>query len=144
MAHSRAHVQRIWAITAPSLWAVIVFFMHVIHVDQQRVSTFKIPHADKIVHLTFFLVLAFLISRAQKLFYPNAGRLSVLFALIICAVYGGVLEWLQSQLENNRMSDWKDWLADVAGACIGVLLARKKILSIFFGHQVGKAHQDFL
>jgi VanZ family protein len=140
MAGPRPHVHSIWTITVPSLWTVIVFFMHVIHVDPHSVSRFKIPHADKVVHFTLFLVLAFLWTRAQRYFNPHSKRSAVFFILVICASYGGMLEWLQSQLGSNRMSDWKDWIADVLGTCTGAWLAGKKILSVLFGHQVGEAH----
>lgn len=144
MARNGAHVQRIWTITVPSVWTVIVFFMHVIPVDPNRVSRFKIPHADKLVHFTLFLVLAFLWIRARRYFNQHTTRNALLIILALCALYGGTLEWLQSQLGSNRMSDLKDWIADVLGTCTGAWLAGKKLLSVFFGHQIGEAHQDFL
>jgi VanZ family protein len=137
-------VQSIWTITVPSLWTVIVFFLHVIPVDPHSVSRFTIPHADKLVHFTLFLVLAFLWMRAQRYFNEHTKNYALLVLIIICASYGGMLEWLQSRLGGNRMSDWKDWVADVLGTCTGAWLAGKKILSVFFGHQIGEAHQDLL
>jgi len=85
----------------------------------------KIGISDKVAHLTAFFCLAILLNltlmyqRKSKLFYENAS----LITLIICLFYAGVDE-LHQMLIPGRSAELLDWLADGAGAFLGILMVK--------------------
>lgn len=80
--------------------------------------------ADKVVHAIMFGVLAAVFvwdeNRGRGVERLNARKL--LKAVGLSAVYGGVIELAQESMGAGRSGDWLDWLADVAGAVVAVVL----------------------
>jgi len=74
------------------------------------------PHIDKIQHLAIFTMLAVL----ARLGFPDAPARLVFERL---AFLGAGIEVLQTIPLIERSSDVIDWLADLAGIAIGLLLA---------------------
>lgn len=89
----------------------------------------KLPHieapegTDKVVHFIFFVVLAFLVERALRA--QGIARV-VLTVLIALAAFGALDEFVQQFIPGRDMELF-DWLADVAGAVVGVTIARLTI-----------------
>jgi VanZ family protein len=129
------------AIAATSLWAAIVFCLHIMQVDlPDDEPLFKIPHADKLVHFTMFAILSFLVGRCYEALRKvklNLSSIAVLF--MACAVYGAILEWLQAHITTERNGDIWDWIADLIGIVIGLLIARSAYLNFFFQLQRRKS-----
>ncbi len=46
-----------------------------------------------------------------------------ILALTVPMLYGGLIEILQERFFYPRTGDWFDWLADIAGTIVGVILA---------------------
>lgn len=132
------------AIAAPTMWAAIVFVLHVVKIPSQSQPKINIPHADKIVHFIMFAVLGFLIWRSVTFFVGKKLLKHALMSVLICLAYGAAMEWLQGFFGNGRESDYFDWIADGIGAICGVGVASTSILSILFSHQIGKTTQNSL
>ncbi|MEO7965056.1 MAG: VanZ family protein [Gemmatimonadaceae bacterium] len=82
-----------------------------------------LPGADKFVHAFLYGTLGFLCWRSGLLEPTTEGtrRLIVLWALI--ALFAVFDEWHQ-QFIPGRSTDVADWLADMAGATIGLTISR--------------------
>ncbi len=81
--------------------------------------------ADKIVHMGVFGLLTFLcyisLIHIEK---PNMFSASpLMWSLIICIVYGASDEFHQ-YFVPNRSSEVQDWLADILGTIIAVLIIK--------------------
>jgi VanZ family protein len=76
---------------------------------------------DKVVHFTMYLGLGLLLGR-QLLVTGRSPRQTLLVGLAVLAVYGIVDELTQPFF--GRGADPLDWLADVAGAAVGLSLLR--------------------
>lgn len=74
----------------------------------------KIPYLDKLEHATGFAVLYILGKQAYK---PHAYWLAG--ALIL---YGGLIESLQGFLTVTRQASVYDWLADIVGVLVAILI----------------------
>lgn len=72
------------------------------------------PGSDKLVHLVLFALLA---GTTQWRFGPLPAR------LLGVALYAGASEVVQALLLPHRSGDLRDVVADLAGACLGWLLA---------------------
>jgi len=68
---------------------------------------------DKVVHLIAFAALAFPLART--------GRFGLIPIFIATSTYGGIIEVLQPSF--GRSADMQDWIADIAGVALGILLA---------------------
>lgn len=68
---------------------------------------------DKVVHLLAFAALAFPLARTRRV-----GLVSV---FIGASTFGGVIEVLQPWF--GRSADMQDWVADIFGATLGIMLA---------------------
>ncbi len=74
------------------------------------------PYWDKVQHLMVFVVL----TNLAFLAYPK-WRWSMVVFLV---AYGGLIEWMQSVFTVTRMPSVGDWLADIAGILVTVLVFR--------------------
>ena len=69
--------------------------------------------SDKVVHLIAFATLAFPLART--------GRIGLLPVFIGASAFGGIIELIQPSF--GRSADKQDWIADIAGVGLGILLA---------------------
>ena len=81
---------------------------------------------DKVVHVCMYATFAFLcIWGYRKQFIANDigyKKKAILLAAIISIAYGGITELMQEFLVPTRTGDWFDFLADVLGSFLGVLV----------------------
>ena len=69
--------------------------------------------SDKVVHLIAFAALAFPLART--------GRIGLIPVLLGASVFGGLIELIQPSF--GRSADMQDWIADIAGVVLGIVLA---------------------
>lgn len=69
--------------------------------------------SDKVVHLIAFAALAFPLART--------GRIGLVPVFIGASAFGGIIELIQPSF--GRSADMQDWIADIAGVALGILLA---------------------
>ena len=69
--------------------------------------------SDKVVHLIAFAALAFPLART--------GRFGLIPIFIATSTYGGIIEVLQPSF--GRSADMQDWIADITGVALGIVLA---------------------
>jgi VanZ family protein len=107
------------------LWLPVVLYMALIFHFSSESDPFPTltTHVwDKLLHLTEYAGLAFLVCRAfagEGLSWPAA----IALAVVVTSVYGMTDEWHQAFVPS-RTSDIHDWLADSLGATAGALLCR--------------------
>ena len=68
--------------------------------------------SDKLVHLAAFAALAFPFARTS--------RVSLLLVFIGASAFGGLIELIQPTF--NRSADLNDWIADILGVMLGIVL----------------------
>ncbi len=133
MARKRAHVNT-WTTAALIAWVVVVFFVHVVPIDPNKARTIDIPHFDKLIHFTLFLVLALLALR-RRIAHPRPMSSSAVgWIILTCCVYGIALELFQPLAGTHRSSDVADGIADVLGVMVGAISCRSCRGLLFFGH----------
>ena len=69
--------------------------------------------SDKLVHIVAFAALAFPLART--------GRIGLVPVFIGASAFGGLIELLQPSF--GRSADMQDWIADIAGVGLGIMLA---------------------
>ena len=69
--------------------------------------------SDKVVHLIAFAALAFPLART--------GRIGLVPVFIGASAFGGLIELIQPTF--GRSADMQDWIADIAGVMLGIVLA---------------------
>jgi VanZ family protein len=107
-------------------WVPLIAWFLVIHNFSATPATdlpkVGIPFADKAFHMTEFFVLGVLLIRAfdKSDFKVSLAKLTVL-AIIIALCYAGFDE-LYQRTRPDRSCDFFDFLADSAGALVGILI----------------------
>ena len=69
--------------------------------------------SDKMVHLIAFAALAFPLART--------GRFGLIPVFVGASAFGGLIELIQPTF--GRSADMQDWIADIAGVALGIVLA---------------------
>ena len=69
--------------------------------------------SDKVVHLVAFAALAFPLART--------GRFGLIPVFLGASAFGGLIELIQPSF--GRSADMQDWIADIAGVGLGIVLA---------------------
>ena len=68
--------------------------------------------SDKVVHLIAFAALAFPLART--------GRFGLVPVFVGASAFGGIIEVIQPSF--GRSADMQDWIADIAGVALGIML----------------------
>jgi VanZ family protein len=68
---------------------------------------------DKLVHLSAFAALAFPLART--------GRIGLVPVFVGASAFGGLIELIQPSF--GRSADMQDWIADIVGVGLGIVLA---------------------
>jgi VanZ family protein len=79
-------------------------------------------HIDKLVHIFIFLVLSFLWLAYIDRVLTNTKPIVLFLALLVCLLYGIIIEVSQELFVRSRKAEALDVLADLFGASIGLFL----------------------
>lgn len=79
---------------------------------------------DKLIHVLIYFFTALLIYLGFVRFNlrNQIRRRQVWFIVLLCTVYGGVIELLQYYFVPNRAGEWLDFFANAAGSILCLLL----------------------
>ena len=120
------------------IWIIVVFILSSIPgSDIPKISRFKIPHLDKIVHFIMYFTLQFLVLTEYYKNYKNKYLFTkvLLLTLLLSISYGLIMELLQEYLFISRTASLYDFLANSAGAIFGsisvIILSRKHFFTKF-------------
>ena len=100
----------------PAYWA---FLFCATHLPKPKLPL-EMPESDKGVHFVAFGVLAFLFWRFAQTFDRNLSSRFVWLAFVGLALYAAADEYLQQFV--NRSTSFVDWLADLGGIVLVLLL----------------------
>lgn len=81
---------------------------------------------DKLLHLGIYFFSASLIYLGSVRYNFNnpPSNKHLLAIVMLCTLYGGLIELLQHYLVSNRHGEWLDFLANAFGAILSVLFWR--------------------
>ncbi|NTW34435.1 MAG: VanZ family protein [Bacteroidetes bacterium] len=107
------------------IWALLILLLLGLPSNNFPETSFlNIHHLDKIVHGGLFLVFVFLLTRGfyMQNSFSFVNKNAFILSIIAGILYGGFTEILQGNVFTERTSDIFDFLADVAGCIIGLLI----------------------
>lgn len=91
-----------------------------------QVSGFDVDfqHFDKLGHFLFYFLMSFLLLQYLKIAKKFESRSSTqfLFTIVICILYGTVLEVLQEMMNWGRHFEWNDILFNSLGTSVGAIV----------------------
>ncbi len=107
------------------MWAAFILILCLI--PGSDLPGIVIPHFDKIVHFTFYFILAILMYLGWKRQsrFASLHLHSALKIIMIAAVYGLLIEVLQGTLTADRQFDLLDALTNTGGAVAACLISVK-------------------
>lgn len=115
-----------YSLFAAILWTLIIFGLCC--TPGQYIPTtnwLELLSFDKFVHASIFFTLAVL--WLIYLFKSNKfSKLSMIFVILLCIAYGGMLEIMQATVFSHRSGDWLDFVANSFGCLIGLWFFSKK------------------
>lgn len=104
-------------------WLVLIAILHALPGDNiSKFGFLDVLHIDKLIHTTLFMIAFILLAYADKRQY---NLISFYYIIVSLAMYGLALEYSQGYFFENRSMDVFDWLTDICGILIGILLFRK-------------------
>ena len=107
------------------LWMILIVLACLIDLRPIADDLPKVFGLDKVVHFFLYFVLTFLFlwEHNHRQWRSKAKASMKLFWLtvLVCGIYGGLIEFLQS-LTSYRGMDQMDWVADIVGGLFAYLL----------------------
>ncbi len=82
----------------------------------------KIKEIDKVIHVCMYLGLSFLASWNFDIIHKQMKYIFTLLAGVF--MYGVLMEILQRTMHNGRNFDFRDMVANLTGAILGILIYR--------------------
>ncbi len=115
-----------YSLLAAIVWTLIIFILCC--TPGKYVPTahwLELLSFDKFVHASIFFTLTFLWLLVG--FKKNKLSLSfMIFIIIACIGYGGLLEIMQAKVFSERSGDWLDFIANSFGCLMGVWFFSKQ------------------
>ncbi len=103
-------------------YSVVVTIVFLVPAKQvPSLFDFYIP-IDKLAHIFIFLVLSFLWLAYIDRVLTNTKPIVLFLALLVCLLYGIIIEVSQELFVRSRKAEALDVLADLFGASIGLFL----------------------
>ncbi|MFA9371692.1 MAG: VanZ family protein [Labilibaculum antarcticum] len=105
------------------LWAVVIFILCSIPGnDLPKTSLIAIPYFDKIVHFGMFFVMGIFLF-AELSTQTKLKRITITgIIILLIAIYGGLIEFLQQNYFINRSGDYWDLTADILGGVFATIM----------------------
>jgi hypothetical protein len=100
------------------LWAGITFFLCTINISTNNISNLiflKAIHIDKIIHALLYFIFALLLINEITVLRIRPYTKNYIFVIIICLVYGAIIEFFQHKVLAIRSGDLYDILANLSG-----------------------------
>lgn len=106
------------------IWALLILVLCAIPGGSLPKSPwFNFPNFDKVVHAALYFPLAFFLGAEFDLSKNNVLRLAgPLLTMLLVAIYGGLIEFLQVTIFINRSADLLDFLSDIVGGLAGLAI----------------------
>lgn len=85
-----------------------------------------IPNFDKIVHFSMFFTFSFVFILENRIASDKKWKEPlplILLAVVLTAIFGGLIEIIQGELTDYRSADIYDWYSDLAGSLTAVVLS---------------------
>ena len=104
------------------IWGLIILYLSSGSSIQLPPSVWDIIAVDKVGHLVFYGILAYLIALGYYKKQPN--QISIKALVVVClisSIYGICLEFMQYALFPNRYFEILDIIANISGSLIGIL-----------------------
>jgi len=115
-----------YSLLAAIVWTLIIFILCC--TPGKYVPTahwLELLSFDKFVHASIFFILSCLWLivgfKSNKL-----SLITVIFIILVCISYGGLLEIMQAKVFSERSGDWLDFIANSFGCLIGVWFFSKQ------------------
>jgi VanZ family protein len=107
----------------PVFIAVIILLLSLSGAESfGKMNFMGLKHADKAVHSIMYFVLAFVLFYQNRAIINNSKKLLVL--AIIPLLFGAIIEFLQSWLTTTRKGDVFDFLFNIIGIVIAIIVWR--------------------
>jgi aminopeptidase YwaD len=107
----------------PLTWAAIVLLLTLTpSADMPRTPAWELLSFDTAAHAGVFVVLAILswVSLRRQGRWPQLARQAGATVLLLCLLFGGLIEILQYIMHVGRHAEWTDLLGDTLGAMLGL------------------------
>ncbi len=107
------------------LWTVLILYLSFSPLQAwPKSSIFQKLYLDKVVHITMYAVLAFLLLRSVFMHWKKQTiRLNtIVYALVFAAAFGIAVEFLQPVLTMYRKFEWMDIAANISGVFFGLYI----------------------
>ena len=118
----------IFRLITPSLFVVIslTFLLLLPGNDLDGSSWWDTYKIDKLVHIIAFAILALstaiTLAKLRVLIHVNYRLMTII--LVVCAIFGTILELLQQELRVGRSAELLDIVADCVGVLLGFVIFR--------------------
>jgi VanZ family protein len=117
--------QVLWYWVPVALYAGAIFFLSAQSHPEEQLPSFLLKGvSDKVLHAVEYAGLGGLCYRAFR--WGVSGQVAsraLLFAIVTVSLYG-MTDEVHQAFVPLRDASWQDWLADTAGAVIGVMSCR--------------------
>ena len=106
------------------IYSVFITIIFLIPTNEMpELSNFLIP-IDKIIHVFIFLALTFLWLSYINSLLNNTKPIVLFFILVVCLLYGILIEVIQEFYVSSREAEFFDVIADLLGVSLGLLFFR--------------------
>lgn len=105
------------------IWAFVIFLLCNLNLDTSgEPPWYYFEGIDKVVHAGMFFVLGILSYWGfyEQRRWESLSRNAAWYALLLCILYGGLIEVLQGTIFTYRSADWLDWIFDIGGTLLGL------------------------
>ena len=103
-------------------YSMVLLIVCLARLDLDQVRELTPTYADKIFHFLAYFVLSILWFNSFYFIFNKSKQVSIVRSLLFSAVFGILIEVLQSSVTTSRTFDVKDIIANFSGMFVAALL----------------------
>ena len=113
------------------LWAILILILSIM--PGRDLPEVNIVQIDKLVHMSFYLILTVLLVRGffKQYTFPFLKNHAINVVVLIGVLYGIIIEIIQGAFTADRHFDLWDAFANSIGVMIGVIIFKSKVAAKF-------------
>ncbi|MFW6218541.1 MAG: VanZ family protein [Bacteroidota bacterium] len=101
-------------------WIIVIIFLSFMPANNNQISRFSFPHADKFAHFFMYFLLSFLLLRDMNKNRINLHLVHYMLLSTILVLFGLITELIQHFFITSRYGDISDFIANAGGIIAGI------------------------
>ena len=110
------------------VWGITIILLSLLSGNKiEKISLINFQHSDKVIHFFMYFVFSYFLYEGFRHQYNEIIKIKnqIMIVLLISVIFGVVMEILQLTIATNRSAEILDFVSNLAGSVLAIVLFNK-------------------